>query len=56
MLPATCVFVFAGASAPSLKTVAERGLSSLLDWKLIVALTLLGLVPLVLKKVVDFAR
>jgi uncharacterized membrane protein YdjX (TVP38/TMEM64 family) len=56
MLPATCVFVFAGASAPSLKTVAERGLSSLLDWKLIVALTLLGVMPLALKKVVDVVR
>jgi uncharacterized membrane protein YdjX (TVP38/TMEM64 family) len=56
MLPATGVFVFAGASAPSLKTIADRGLASLLDWKLIVALTLLGVVPLALKKVVDLVR
>ena len=56
MLPGTCIFIFAGASAPSLKTVAERGLASVLDWKLIAALTLLGLMPLALKKVVSWWR
>ncbi len=54
MLPGTCVFVLAGASAPSLKTVADRGLSSLLDWKLIGALVLLGVLPLAVKKLVEW--
>ncbi len=42
MLPATIVFVLAGASAPSLKTVAAKGLASLLDWRLAAALILLS--------------
>jgi uncharacterized membrane protein YdjX (TVP38/TMEM64 family) len=49
MLPGTCVFVLAGASAPSLDRVADQGLSSLLDWKLIGALVLLGIAPLTIK-------
>lgn len=49
MLPATVVFVLAGASAPSLKTVADRGLSSVLDWRLATALALLGVLPLAVK-------
>lgn len=49
MLPGTVVYVLAGASAPSLQTIAERGLASLLDWRLIGALALLGLTPLAIK-------
>jgi uncharacterized membrane protein YdjX (TVP38/TMEM64 family) len=49
MLPGTCVFVLAGASAPSLDRVADQGLSSLLDWKLIGALVLLGIAPLTIQ-------
>jgi uncharacterized membrane protein YdjX (TVP38/TMEM64 family) len=56
MLPGTCVFVLAGASAPSLKEIAERGLASILDWKLIAALVLLGVVPLALKKLLGWFR
>ena len=56
MLPGTCVFVLAGASAPSLAQVAADGLSSILDWKLIGALLLLGLVPLALKKLLQWRR
>lgn len=49
MLPGTIVYVLAGASAPSLKHIADRGIASLLDWKLAGALVLLGLLPLVLR-------
>jgi len=49
MLPGTMVFVLAGASAPSLKEVATRGISSLLDWRLVGALALLGMLPLVIR-------
>lgn len=56
MLPGTCVFVLAGANAPSLKTVAQKGLLSILDWKLILALVLLGILPLVVKKLVGWLR
>jgi uncharacterized membrane protein YdjX (TVP38/TMEM64 family) len=56
MLAGTCVFVLAGANAPRLTTVAERGLSSILDWKLIGALVLLGVLPLALKKLLAMFR
>jgi uncharacterized membrane protein YdjX (TVP38/TMEM64 family) len=56
MLPATIVFVLAGASAPSLNTVAEKGLASILNWQLIVALVLLGTLPLVIKRLLTKLR
>ena len=56
MLPGTCIFVLAGASAPSLNTVAERGLASILNWKLLMAMTLLGIMPLALKKVIVWLK
>jgi uncharacterized membrane protein YdjX (TVP38/TMEM64 family) len=49
MLPGTIVFVLAGASVKSLREIQARGLSSLLDWKLAVALVLLGVLPLAVK-------
>jgi uncharacterized membrane protein YdjX (TVP38/TMEM64 family) len=56
MLPGTCVFVLAGASAPSLKEIAVKGVTSILDWRLIGALVLLGIVPLAVKKLVAWLR
>lgn len=56
MLPGTCMFVLAGASAPSLDRVADQGVSSLLDWKLIGALVLLGIVPLAVRKLLTWLR
>ncbi len=50
MLPGTIVFVLAGASVKSLREIEQRGLSSLLDWKLITALILLGVLPLAIKR------
>jgi len=49
MLPGTIVYVLAGASAPSLRELAERGLAGLIDWRLIGALALLGIMPLVIR-------
>lgn len=49
MFPATCVFVLAGASSPSLGEIAKRGAGSLLSPTLLVALVLLGTLPLLLK-------
>lgn len=53
MLPATCVFVSVGASVPSLKTLARDGPQSLISWQLLVALAMLGILPLLTKKVVE---
>lgn len=49
MLPGTVVFVLAGASAPSLQQIADRGIASLLDWRLVAALALLGATPLLIR-------
>ncbi|MCE9527893.1 MAG: VTT domain-containing protein [Planctomycetales bacterium] len=46
MLPATCIFIWAGASAPSLKVIQEKGVGSVLSLNVILALAALGLFPL----------
>jgi len=56
MLPGTIVFVLAGSSVKSLREIQERGLSSILDWKLVIALILLGVVPLAIKKLLAYVR
>lgn len=50
MLPATLVWVYAGASTPSLRVLAEQGVSGLPTLQIAVALMLLGVFPLVVKK------
>lgn len=56
MLPATCVFIWAGASAPSLKAIQEKGASSVLSLNMILALAALGLFPLAARWIVKFFR
>jgi uncharacterized membrane protein YdjX (TVP38/TMEM64 family) len=46
MLPATCVFLYAGASVPDLKTLAEKGTVGILSPQLVAAFVLLGIFPL----------
>ncbi len=56
MLPATCVFVYAGAQAVDIKTLIERGPRSLLTPNLILALCLLAVVPWILRSLVRWIR
>lgn len=49
MLPGTVVYVSAGASVPSLKVLAEKGVGSLLSPQQLAAFMVLGLFPLVVK-------
>jgi uncharacterized membrane protein YdjX (TVP38/TMEM64 family) len=56
MLPGTAVYVYAGASVPDLATLAERGVRGILSPQLFAAFALLGIVPLVLKKIVQRFR
>lgn len=55
MLPGTIVFVYAGSSVPSLKILADEGLSAVISparlLQLFVAFTLLGLFPLIIRLV-----
>lgn len=56
MLPGTAVYVYAGASVPSLSILAERGMRGILSPQLLVAFILLGVLPLVLRKLVTWLR
>jgi len=53
MLPATLVYVYAGSSVPSLEAFAEKGMGAVFSagqWmRLLIALALLGLFPLVIR-------
>lgn len=51
MLPGTLVYVYAGSALPSPKVLQEKGLGSILDPRLAFAFVLLGITPLVLKRV-----
>ncbi|WP_207310206.1 TVP38/TMEM64 family protein [Rubinisphaera italica] len=56
MLPGTAVYVYAGASVPELATLAEQGVSGILSPQLMVAFVLLGVMPLLLRKLVRWIR
>lgn len=55
MLAGTAVYVYAGSSVPMLGELAERGLSGILSPQLLVAFILLGLFPLVARKIMQYA-
>lgn len=56
MLPGTIAYVNAGASVPSLGHLAEHGPGEIISWKLLLAFAVLGILPLILKRVVDHWR
>ena len=56
MLPATALYVWAASTVPTFRELAEGGVQGLLDWKLFVALLLLGVFPLAVRKAVQWLR
>ena len=56
MLAGTMVYVYAGASVPSLAELAERGMGSILSPQLIIAFVILGLFPITVKKIMAAIR
>jgi uncharacterized membrane protein YdjX (TVP38/TMEM64 family) len=56
MLPATCIYVWAGSSVPTLAEIAEQGAGSVLRPHLLAALIALGLFPIVLRAILHWAR
>jgi uncharacterized membrane protein YdjX (TVP38/TMEM64 family) len=52
MFPGTCVYVYAGAKAPRIADLAAHGTRGILKPELFVALTALGLFPIVVKQLV----
>lgn len=51
MLPGTAAYVYAGSTVPSLQSLAEDGVSGVLSWQMFAAFAVVGLLPLVVKKV-----
>jgi uncharacterized membrane protein YdjX (TVP38/TMEM64 family) len=56
MLPGTAVYVYAGSQFPDLQTLAEKGGSGILTPQLILAFVLLGIFPIVVKKVIGKSK
>lgn len=56
MLPGTVVYVYAGASFPSLSNLSEKGGQGILTPQLLFAFLLLGLFPIVIKKLLKRFR
>jgi uncharacterized membrane protein YdjX (TVP38/TMEM64 family) len=56
MLPGTLVYVYAGSRVPHLSEIAEKGVRSIIDWQLLLAFALLGVLPLAIKKIVGVIR
>lgn len=56
MLPGTAVYVYAGWSVPGLAELAEKGTGGILSTNLIIAFALLGLFPIVVRKVMSRIR
>ncbi len=53
MLSGTSVYVYAGATVPDLQTLAEQGAAGILTPQLLLAFVLLGVFPLLAKKVMQ---
>ncbi|GAB4155037.1 MAG: TVP38/TMEM64 family protein [Planctomycetaceae bacterium] len=53
MLAGTCVYVYAGASIPTSEKLVEQGVSGILSWQLILAFVILGIFPIVTKKILS---
>jgi uncharacterized membrane protein YdjX (TVP38/TMEM64 family) len=56
MLPGTCVYVLAGSRLPGLAKVAAEGISSVIDFNLILAITALGVFPILAKLALNWLR
>lgn len=55
MLPGTAAYVYAGSTVPSLKQLAEEGVGKVISWQLLLAFAILGLLPLVIKRLMTVA-
>ena len=56
MLPGTCLYIYAGASMPHLDQLAQQGVRGVITPRVFLALVLLGVFPLVVKKSLDLVN
>lgn len=54
MLPGTVAYVYAGSTVPSLRQLADEGIGTVVSWQLLLAFAMLGVLPLVIKRVMLF--
>ena len=52
MLPGTIAYVYAGSTVPSIQELAENGVGQVLNWQLIIAFVILGVLPWAMKRVI----
>jgi uncharacterized membrane protein YdjX (TVP38/TMEM64 family) len=56
MFPGTCVFVYAGSAVPNLQELADKGTGGIFTPQILIAFVLLGIFPLVVKKIMGRVR
>lgn len=56
MLPGTCVYTWAGSTIPSAGELAEAGVGQILSLELVIAFVVLGVFPLVVRRVLTRLR
>jgi len=54
MLPGTCLYIYAGSSMPHLDQLSQQGVRGIVTPQILLALVLLGVFPLLVKKSLDF--
>ena len=54
MIPGTAAYVYAGTSVPDLQTLATKGAGGIISPQLLGAFVILGLLPIVIKKVLSW--
>lgn len=56
MIPGTCLYLSLGANLPKLSELSQEGLKSVLKWQFLVAFVLIGIFPIVAKKIIEAVR
>ena len=56
MLPGTAIYAYAGSAVPSLRQLADQGVGSIITFPLLAAFALLGIFPLLIRKLAAAVR
>ena len=56
MIPGTCLYLSLGANLPKLSELSQEGLKSVLRWQFLVAFVLIGIFPIIAKRVIEHLR
>ena len=56
MIPGTCLYLSLGSNLPKLSELSEEGLKSVLKWQFLAAFVLIGIFPIVAKRIIEGLR